>query len=106
MCRKFSLLKDTEEAVCPIFSGFISALQLMSPAYKEESVSGSKVICDVPLNMSGNLWSHVGAGEEPLGCFHLADLAVLLVVNVNLGVFKSSWHHLVGQHGCLRSGMY
>ena len=35
MCRKFSLLKDAEEDVCPIFSGFISALQLMSPAYKE-----------------------------------------------------------------------
>lgn len=35
MCRKFSLLKDREEDVCPIFSGFISALQLMSPTYKE-----------------------------------------------------------------------
>lgn len=36
VCRKFSLLTVTGEDACPSFSGFISAAQLMSPAYKEE----------------------------------------------------------------------
>lgn len=36
VCRKFSLLTSTGEDACPNFSGFISATQLMSPAYKEE----------------------------------------------------------------------
>lgn len=36
VCQKFSLLKATGKDSCPSFSGFISAVQLISPAYKEE----------------------------------------------------------------------
>lgn len=50
MCRKFSLLKDTEEDVCPIFSGFIFSFcnWCHQPTRKDiKLVFRSKMVYDV-----------------------------------------------------------